>query len=241
MRVATMWRGSISDDIRPAEKILAQVEFLNEHPEYIAVCGGFSMISDGGRVLSELNSQRPSGDMTEDLLFGRGTTHMGTYVIRTAKCRDLRFREWFKSAPDMDFQFRLAERGSVYFLQGNFFQYRLAEGSITHTMATERREFFHNVATRFAEQRRSGGIDDLERGCPPTPPSEGSGRATGHRDHQSRILVGEAWAQFAKGKRTKALQTLLRAIATDPFRPGIWRQFVVMLVKCVHAPLRRHH
>ena len=219
-----------ADDIRSIDMLLEQVEFLERNHDFIAACGGFSMISEDGWELSPLNSGEPSKDITDELLDGEVRTTLCTYVIRRSACKDLSFRPWFESAEDVDFQFRLAERGRVFFMRGDYYRYRLRPNSVTHTLADNRRTFFHEAAISFARQRRESGTDDLERGHPPRPP-EGSQRSQSHADHQARILVGESWRQFGRGDRRSALRTMFRAVRARPLRIGLWRQFVVMLLK----------
>ena len=227
-----------ADDIRPLDGLLKQVEFLSAHDEFIAVCGGFSMISERGDLLSDLNSNKTSSEITMDLLNGEAGTTLCTYVIRAAVSKALSFRPWFQSAEDVDFQLRLAERGRIFHMSGSYYRYRLNGESITHTMPSVRREFFDRAAFQFAEQRRQSGSDDLDRGCPPNLPPNGPAPVESHYKHQSSILVGDAWARFAREEYGAGLHSLFRAILSTPGRIGIWRQLAIMLAKCAVAPLR---
>lgn len=141
------------------------------------------------------------------------------------------FREWFKSAEDIDFQCRIARKGKVFFLTGCYYEWRLQDNSITHQQKNEIREFFAASARRFAIQRVENNYDDLELGSPPSlPKTDNNGRNSANQ-HIVSLLVSSAWDQNQKGNKWVGIKKMLAAIRIHPANPSLWRGLVTIIVR----------
>jgi glycosyltransferase involved in cell wall biosynthesis len=220
-----------SDDRRSSSGLITQTEFLDRHPEFIAVCGGYIAFADHSGKLSSLNSSQDSCEITDELLSGHARTSLCTYLIRRGRIDDLRFRDWFESAVDADFQYRLAELGRVYFLRGCYYEWRIRDSSMTHQQDNRVRQFFSESAKEFRLQRARRGQDDLELGSPPPVPEAARSGRNSAAEHAVSLLVGAAWDDHRQGRRADGLRKMVRAMALQPLRPSLWKGFIALLVK----------
>lgn len=221
-----------ADDLYPAGRIHEQVSWLDAHPEYGAVCGGFSTMDESGRVVAALLSGDGCDEITEELNAGKTKTHLCTYAIRMSILRGLDgFRLFFVTAEDIDLQLRLGEVAKVMFLPKSFYLYRLHDASITHSQGNARRLFFENAARAFLSQRRASGLDDLQRGVPPKPPEVLRDVPHSARRQIAGMLAGLSWQEHAIGNRAKAIGLGWRAVTQAPFKLHYWRSLIALCLK----------
>lgn len=223
-----------ADDLYPPGRLRRQVEWLAQHPDYVAVCGAFSTLDPAGRLVADLAAScgTVAADIDDELRRGRTRTHLCTFAMRAAAVRASGgFREYFESAEDLDFQCRLAAIGKIRYLPDGAYFYRLHGGSITHDQGRQRRRFFEETARRFCRQRRDGGLDDLQRGVPPMPPPRGEAAAGELGEQLQGMLFGHAWRLHALGHKGKAAALGWRALAARPACPGAWRSYAALLLR----------
>lgn len=223
-----------ADDLYPPGRIRRQVEWLARHPGYAAVCGSFSTMDARGRAVADLGPScgEEASDIRGELLAGRTRTTLCAFAFRREAARAAGgFREYFETAEDLDFQFRLAERGEIRYLPENAYFYRLHGDSATHGSSQERRIFFEETARAFCRQRRESGRDDLQRGAPPAPPRPSASRPGTARAHIQGMLLGEAWRQHALGHRHRAALLGYRALLARPLCLGAWKSCMALLLK----------
>lgn len=227
-----------ADDLYPSHRIRRQVDWMQENPHYDAVCGGFATIDARGEFVSNLSTGEDFADITEELLNAKSRTTLCTFAVRLATVKKNKgFREYFETAEDLDYQFRLAEVGRIAYLPETNYLYRIHAPSITHSQSRDRRLFFEETAKQFSIQRLHDGIDGLQRGTPPTPPNNIShADSKSATDHIQGILLGRAWEEFAKGNSKKAFVTGLRAVKTSPNSLATWKSFLAMIRKIVLGP-----
>jgi glycosyltransferase involved in cell wall biosynthesis len=238
-------RGSLimrcdADDLFPAGRIKEQVEILSRQKELDAICGSFSTFSDQGRHLLRLPTGDDTADITQELRMGQARTHLGTFAIRSHVARKIGgFRAYFETAEDIDFQFRLASACSVLYFPRDWYLYRIHAKSITHKQANRRRLFFDETARDFAVQRQTRGVDCLEEGKPPVPPTGGKASQYSAASHIQDLLVGKTWKQFHEKLFFEACRTGLRAIAIRPLTAGAWRNLAILILKSAVETMRR--
>jgi glycosyltransferase involved in cell wall biosynthesis len=227
-----------ADDLYADKRISHQVAWLRTHSDYSAVCGSYSTIDSKGRLIAHLRCGDEPIEITEELKKGTVRTSLCTYAIRTEILRKAGgFREYFESSYDIDMQLRLPELGRIGYVPTNFYFYRVHNTSITHQQSSVLREFLERMAYQFQEQRRKGGLDDLQRGLPPTKPGMSSTVAHSAAEHIQQLLLGLAWREHSAGQRARALGTGLRALIANPLDRNIWKSFVALALK--PAPRRR--
>jgi glycosyltransferase involved in cell wall biosynthesis len=230
-------RGSIimicdSDDLYPGTRIRSQVRWLDSHPEYDGICGKFTTIDSKGNLIAEMQSGDAALEITNELINGKLRTSFCTYAIRSSSAlRVGGFRDFFEAGYDLDFQLRFGEAGRVVYVPENYYFYRLHPSSITHTQSNVVRQFFERTAFELQGQRRSCGLDDLQRGCPPLKPSSNRVSALSASEHIQGQLLGRAWREHQAGTRLSALRTGARALAVNPLNFHAWKSALALLLK----------
>jgi len=220
-----------ADDLYPPKRLSRQAAFLRDHPEYGAVCSGYSFIGPTGQPVRTFAEGTAVEDVTPELLAGGGRSHMSAFLFRTDLVRQIDgCREWFVTSEDADLQFRLAQATRIAFLPIDAYHYRLHDNSITHSQADERRKFYERCAGEFLKQRLAGGLDDLQRGNPPqAPAAAASARSTGRQIRG--MLWGDAWRLHAAGQKRAALAKAAAAWKIAPLSPTSWTTWIKLFLK----------
>jgi glycosyltransferase involved in cell wall biosynthesis len=222
-----------ADDLYPAQRLMRQIDWLLQHPDYGAICGGYAAIDPKGSPVIRLDCGGQSEDITAELRQGITRTHLCTFAIRAEVLRSLGgFRDYFCTGEDIDFQLRLGEASQVWYLPEVQYHYRLHESSITHTQSSAEREFFDTIAREFQKQRYTYGEDDIQRGCPPLPPKKDDKPLTAAL-HIQGFLLSQAWREYHCGQLRKAMSTGVRSLLTKPCNRSIWRSLLALLIKTV--------
>jgi len=229
-------RGSIimscdADDVYPPERISRQAKWLASHPEFDAVCGTYSSMDAAGRFLSEI----PAGDaseITDELLNGKVRWHFCTYAVRSSLISRVgQFREFFKAGHDLDYQLRMSELGRIGCLPENMYFLRLHQSSITHTEPSLLLRFEEQTALELHRQRRTTGLDDLQRGRPPSKPDMTHSSPANAIEQVQGMLIGRAWHEHRDGKKLSALRTVGRALAVNPTSIAAWKSLFALILK----------
>jgi hypothetical protein len=170
-------------------------------------------------------------EITDELREGKTRTHLNTFAIRTELLRKLQgCRPYFVTAEDLDLQLRLGGVARVWYQANRAYEYRLHDASTIHNQANVQRLFYERTAREFLVQRRNNSMDDLQRGCPPIPPSS-DGKPFSAAIQKQGILVGEAWRQHGEGRKCQAIKTGWRACWVRPIHWPAWKSLVALIVK----------
>lgn len=227
------------DDLFPADRIKRQVAWLNAHPEFGAVCGGFSTIDVKSTLLADLGLDSDEVEITEELCNGKTRTHIGTFAMRAeAVAASGHSREYFDCFEDIDFQLRLGEACRVGYLPQTEYYYRLHSTSVTHSQSNTLREFYDATALEFQRQRRTDGEDDLQRGCPPPIPQKDDKSGISTVAHVQGMLIHCAWTAHQEGQKRKSLTYGTRAVMTRPANLEAWRNLFALAVKPTRRTLK---
>lgn len=225
-----------ADDLYSAERIARQTAWLQAHPEHDAVCGAYSSIDHRGALVAELcvAAHPVAQEITAELQQGITRTSLCTVAMRRRAVEDIGpFREYFVTSSDIDYLLRLGDACRVQYLPDNTYFYRLHEASITHTQVSVKRQFFEQTARAFQRQRQETGLDDLQRGKPPTLPDERSQAPSSAASQIQGMLVGRSWRLFEQGQHGEALRVAIRAVRHQPSRLAPWRSFFVLAWRSV--------
>lgn len=221
-----------ADDFYPSYRIPEQVEWLSEHPEFGIVCGGFATVNLKGHTITRFKSRGDAQEITEELRNGITRTHFCSFAVRAEVLRSSGgFRRYFYTAEDIDLQLRLGELCRVWYIPEIQYNYRLHDNSITHTQCNLEREFFESIAREFQKQRLTRGSDDLQRGCPPIPPTGGNKSIKKAAKHTQDLLIGMAWQEHQTGNKSQALATGVRSVVALPSNINAWRSLLALVVK----------
>jgi hypothetical protein len=210
-----------------------QARWLDEHPDFGAVCAAFCMIDPAGQHVSDMNSGAEECEITAEMRSGKLRTHFCTFATRAKFLRQINgSRGYFEHAEDIDLQLRLGEVCRVWYVPRPALLYRIHDASITHQQPNERRQFLDRVARECQQERSAGRADVVERGCAPKPPETTSAPMSA-ADHLQRMLVGRAWQEHAQGRRLRAVWTGFRALLAQPFHPPAIRNLGVLIIRSI--------
>lgn len=221
-----------ADDLYPPGRPGWQTRWLDEHPEFGAVCGSFATMDPQACLIGELPCGDSALEITDELRRSETRTHFCAFAARTELVRQAGgFRDYFITAEDIDLQLRLGEVTRVWYEPRVCYYYRLHGGSITHTQPTKERLFFEEAARRFQAQRHGTGADDLDRGHPPMIPKALSGATIALPAVIGGQLWSQAWRSFGAGRYGDAMRTGLRACRSRPASWDTWRNMLALTVK----------
>jgi glycosyltransferase involved in cell wall biosynthesis len=221
-----------ADDLYPPFRISQQIKWLDEHPEFDAVCGSFSTIDKKGRAILEMPCGDAPREITGELRSGETRTHLCTFAMRASTTQRLGgFRRFFETAEDVDYQLRLGEIGRVFYEPIERYRYRIHQDSITHSQSSNQRELFELMARSTQQERLREGEDSVSRGkflrIIPKPTSGPNTAA----EHLQGLLLGKAWYEHARGSKAKAIAYNLSAIKQIPFSLVSWKSLVALVIK----------
>jgi glycosyltransferase involved in cell wall biosynthesis len=223
-----------ADDVYPAGRLSWQVDFLTKDPDFGAVCGSFTMMTQKGKLLAERKSYGGGVDVTDELRRGHGRSHLSAYLFRTPLVKQLGgCRPFFVMGEDVDLQLRLSEITRIWYEPRSAYLYRLHDSSITHVQKAAERSFFEGCAYAFQKQRqqRADGQDDLDLGRPPAMPKLANSTPLTVKQQIQKLLLGQAWAAHGAGHKGEGLSLGLRAWMTDPLRLNVLKSVVALAVK----------
>ena len=220
-----------ADDLFTPNRLSWQVEWLEMNEDYAAVCGAYTSMESNGDKLSQFNCGEFSEDISSELLAGITRTSFCTFLIKKTVLRELGgYRNYFVSAYDIDLQLRLATDYKTRYEPINSYFYRLHNSSITHTQGSNKRVFYENTAREFLMQRLNEGLDQLEKGEPPTPPSIDD-QPSDSKVQIVGYLLGESWRLHNKGYKKKALNVSIRACMKMPTNWRVWKNLMMIVLK----------
>jgi len=208
----------------------SQVRYLNDHPEYGAVCGELQMMTPEGEAVPSASQGLEACEVTTEIKNGTRSISLCSFLTRSSLVAQLSHRNWFKTSSDLDFQFRMAALGRIWFMPGTTFYYRLHATSNTHSQANNIREFYEATARDFILQRKEKGTDDLAEGHPPAVPDSDNVRHNSEV-HLSNIFMGNAWRLRREGKYFEAIASGLKSLKRDPLNLEIIKSVVLLILK----------
>lgn len=233
-------RGSLitrcdSDDVYAPGRLAFQSAWLQQHPEFGALCGGFTAISRRGYVVASMGCGNEPQEITDELREGTLRTSFCTFATAAHLLHALGgFRPFFRSAEDVDLQFRLSETCRVWFHPGNVYFYRLHDASVTHQLSSSDKKFYEACARWLQRQRVNGGLDELQLNCPSrllTDPVESALPRQSAAHHVQALLLMKAWQQHREGRRIQSILTGVQAGLTQMTRLHAWKSVAALMVK----------
>lgn len=223
-----------ADDLFPKERLMKQLQWLHEHPDFIAICGSYTSIDEKGRHIIQYHKDTYSRCIDSKFAEGHTITHFGTFLIKTDELRAVvGCRTFFKTAEDIDLQLRLSQRGSIFFMAQNFYHYRLHNLSITHKQSNTQRVFFETFAKACHKDRIMTGSDPLMRGEKIEIPESINETERSADNHMINQLISESWYWFNAGNRARAFKSGYRLVSMYPIDWLSWRTLLLLTLKSI--------
>jgi hypothetical protein len=124
-----------ADDIADPERLRRQVEYLDRHPEVVAIGGQIELIDAKGRSLGRRVFPVTPADCRTYLKRGAPFCHPAVMMRPDAVALVGGYRASFEPAEDIDLWLRLAKVGELANLDVNVLRYRVHAASMTRTYA----------------------------------------------------------------------------------------------------------
>jgi glycosyltransferase involved in cell wall biosynthesis len=221
-----------ADDLFPPGKIDWQVKWLDVNHDFGAVCGSFSTIDRKGVHLLDMDCGLAGQEITSNLRKGIVRTHLGTFAIRSGIAKQLRFRPFFKTAEDTDFQFRLGESTRVMYFPILSYKYRIHSGSMIHSRRASELKFYDDLAKSLQLERSSGARDSVDAGerLHFEFPIASSGIFSASL-HEQGLRMARAWQLHHNGLKRKAIVEGVRAAFLAPYKLDSWKSLLALIAK----------
>jgi len=221
-----------ADDIYPADRFAWQLQFLQDHADYAAVCGSYCTVTHKGQTIVEHDGGSVAMDISDELKRGLIRSHIGAFLVRKSAYTELGgFRPYFVTAEDIDLQLRLGEIARVWYEPKQAYRHRLHDESVTYSKGNEVRFFFETSAKRLQEQRRQSGKDDLQQDNPPLPPVVLVSQPSKSIEQVQGMLINLAWREHGAGQKFKAMLAGWRAVWSNPRKLSAWRNLAYLTLK----------
>jgi hypothetical protein len=127
------------------ERLAAQVNYLNEHPE-VGACGtDYSIIDDKGDVLVSYKMPRTAREVRSALLL-KNCICNSSVMVRTDLLRKLRYREEVELAEDYDLWYRMSRVADIVNIPLFGIRYRIHATNVSVTKGAEMDQFKRRMA-----------------------------------------------------------------------------------------------
>ena len=211
-----------ADDIALPNRLVNQVQFLDQNPHVVAVGGTFNFIDEKGRFLTCLYPPEDNDTIQEKALAGHGSIcHPSAMIRREILLKIGGYDESFLVALDLDLWLRLGEIGDLRNLQSPILNFRLHDSSISETQGEKQRNYAHR-ACKNAWQRR--GISREFEAVEPWRPT---------RDRASRyqFALKYGWWAWNSRQRKTALIYAGKALQIKPWGIKAFKLLYCTLLK----------
>ncbi len=172
-----------ADDISTPDSIGMQVDFLENHPDYVMVCTQTAFMTSNGKIAMDYRLPQIKyfgGKSSRDLVLddfkpdrAAPAVH-GTAFYRRQEVLDIGcYRPEFIVSEDNDLWMRLLEKYKIAILNNCTYFIRIHGQSATN-IHVNKIQHFRNLLQEFSKQRKETGTDPIMRGetVPPPPPAE---------------------------------------------------------------------
>ena len=167
-----------ADDVSTPDSFIIQVDFLEEHPEYVMVCNQEAFMTARGKIAWKYrmpNNNFFQGKSVVDLDFSHFNVNSSSPVVHGTACfraeeviRIGKYRTEFTVSEDNDLWLRLLEKYKIAVLNQCTYFMRLHGSSATQRHAGKIK-YFRQLLMDYSTQRRETGSDPIMRGEPVPP------------------------------------------------------------------------
>jgi glycosyltransferase involved in cell wall biosynthesis len=194
-----------SDDICRPTRFAKQVDYLNSHPECVAVGSRSLFIDPQGMPICEHLNELAHDEIDSAHMSGAGTRicHPSVMMRREAVIQVGRYDETYRYTEDLDLFLRLAEIGKLANLAEVLIEYRHHLASLCYTKVDEVKEYRERAVTAARRRRRVTSISEL-----PGPAAKAESSLDLHRKW--------AWWALKAGYRMTARKHAAITFALDP-------------------------
>lgn len=205
-----------ADDVALRDRLAAQVQFLQTHPDVLWVGGAFELIDQGSRRITRIPLPEEDDQIKRLLWQGQISFLHPTAMMRRAAVLEVGgYDEALPLAEDLDLWFKLAKRGKLANLPQAVVQYRLHPASIC-----DRHRDAPPPAVQIALDRawNQGLIQNQLTATTVCAWRPGTDLTSRHR-----FMLRYGWWAFNSQERATALFYGTRALLLNPFSLDSWK------------------
>lgn len=216
-----------ADDLSLPDRLAVQVDYMDRHPDVLAVGSSFEVMDAKGRPLTVLYPPCSPEEIEELLLTGHcPISNPSAMMRRSALERIGGYDTSFVTAGDYDLWLRMSEHGPLANVRDCLIRYRLIQTSLSEAKGRNQREGARRACE--AAWKRRGITDGVFMGAEHWRPGT-------DRDSRHRFACRYGWWAFNYGERRTAAIYGLKAIAIRPLSSAGWRLLASAAVKRLPA------
>ena len=202
-----------ADDVAMPERFIKQIDFLDAHPEVVAVGSRILAIDSDGDPIAEFCTAQDHEEIDRAHLDVRGGfINHPVAMIRTGAIRTIGgYRADYWPAEDVDLWLRLAEIGRLANVPERLLEYRRHPESISHTQQS-----------RQYERCQAAAIDAHRRRCLPLPSWEALEKDNRKADPRVYLRTWAWWALGA-GNLGTARKYAFKSLRSSPLTWQNWK------------------
>jgi glycosyltransferase involved in cell wall biosynthesis len=210
------------DDVCMPLRFQRQLEFLEAHPDHVAVGGWIIQMNEAGLPIGIIKCPCEHSEIDEANLKGYCSVWHPTALIRKdAMVAVEGYRDEFDSAADLDLWLRLAEIGNIANVPEIVLRYRLHGGS-TSQLKIEAQRASAERACSYAWQRR--GTDGLYEALD-------LWRPNGDEGSHYKFILQYGWTAWSQGYRQTWRAYSLEALRMRPLSTASWKLLIFGFLK----------
>ena len=215
-----------ADDIALSDRFALQVNFLQQHPEYVCVGGAYDLIDPKGRTVLHLTMPETNPEIQQAILLGKTIINHPCALIRRSALQQIGgYDETMQTVEDLDMLLRIGEVGLLANLPNPVLKYRFHMQSVSGKRSDFQYQMSQTACQRAWQRRGVTGEFQAQR--------------LWYRPGRDRVSQRNFWEQygwwaFNHGFRLTAIQSAVRAIALQPAASTAWKLLICALIK----PLR---
>jgi glycosyltransferase involved in cell wall biosynthesis len=214
------------DDLALADRLLHQVEFLQQHPEVVCVGGNYDFIDEAGRVLMHHQTATTDAEIQQLALTGNTPiNHPSAMMRRSAMLQVGGYDETLSTSSDLDLFLKLGEIGQLANLPETVLGYRQHDRAISELKQLEQTAN-RRKACEQAWQRR--GITGEFTATAAWRPFD--------RPSRHEFMLRYGWHFFNQGERFAAILYGWRSIQALPLAIDGWKLLACALIKPLPQP-----
>ncbi|WP_421655352.1 glycosyltransferase family 2 protein [Leptothermofonsia sp. ETS-13] len=205
-----------ADDVALPDRLLRQVQQLENQPNLLCVGGAYDMVDHQGEWLLHVSPVLQNNEIQQRLLSGNSPIQHSCAMMRRSAVRQVGgYDPATFPAEDLDLWLRLGELGELANLEETILKYRVHTASITSKRLKQHSQTVRKVCEQ-AWQRR--GLKD--------PP-----RCEKVEQRYQQLMLRCGWQAFLNRQREAAVSYGVRAVQALPLDLESWRLLVCAAIK----------
>jgi glycosyltransferase involved in cell wall biosynthesis len=210
------------DDVCMPSRFQRQIEFLESHPDHVAVGGWIMQMNEVGLPIGIIKSPCEHTEIDGANLKGYCSVwHPTAFMRKDAMVAVEGYRDEYDSAADLDLWLRLAEIGKIANVPEIVLRYRLHAGSTSQLKIDAQRASAERACSSAWQRRGTAGHYEA---LDPWRPS-------GDEESLYKFILQYGWTAWNHGYRQTWRAYVKEALCMRPFSSASWKLFILGFLK----------